>query len=636
MPEISVIIRAYNEEKHLPSLFDALEAQTYRDFETVVVDSGSVDRTRSIARQRADRLVRIRPEDFTFGHSLNTGIANGAGRLAVIVSAHTLPTGREWLARLVAPLADPETAMVYGRQIGWSRSKFSESLDFERTFRPEGKVQTPPDFFANNANSAVRRDLWESHPFDEALPGLEDVEWARYWMERNLRVVYQPEACICHIHAETWAQVRRRYHREGMAAKWIGIRNWYDLPDEVWKETRCFFADLGRALQQGRLMAVGPEIARFRYEKLWGSVGGILDGEKMTSPAGREALFFDKTYRAVVIHGPGVARLEERGIPKLKPGEVLVRVAYQGVCATDLEIYDGTLGYYKSGLAKYPIVPGHEFSGLVAAVGARVSGVAEGDPVVVECVQGCGECAACRKGNAIGCGDRREVGVIGCDGGYAEYVIAPARFVHRLSEEIALERACLCEPLAVVLKGLRRLGRIQEMEEGGRNCAVVGAGPIGHLAARVLARRGHRVTVFDRNPRRLDVLAGSGVGTDRDLGRFAGFDTVVEATGNPDALEAALHNSGAGALILLLGLPYARLDFSFESVVGYDKSIIGSVGSSSEDFEEALAMLPQIDTSAFLEKVFPLNAFGQAWEAARAGTHLKVILKVFDRMNGEL
>ena len=79
-------------------------------------------------------------------------------------------------------------------------------------------------------------------------------------------------------------------------------------------------------------------------------------------------------------------------MPSLKPGEVLLRVSYVGVCGTDLEVLEGTLGYYRSGLAQYPIVPGHESSGTVVAVGPRVTGFNEGDRVVVECIQGCGEC----------------------------------------------------------------------------------------------------------------------------------------------------------------------------------------------------------------------------------------------------
>jgi 2-desacetyl-2-hydroxyethyl bacteriochlorophyllide A dehydrogenase len=636
MPETSIIIRAFNEEKHLPSLLKALAAQKYRNFEVVVVDSGSFDRTQEIAQQQADRLVRIRSDDFTFGHSLNVGLQHSAGRFIAIVSAHTLPIGEEWLGHLVEPLREARTAMVYGKQRGHFSSKFSELLDFERIFGTERQVLTPPYFFANNANSAIRRDLWEQHPFDETLPGLEDIEWAKYWMGRDYKVVYEPAAGIYHIHAENWVQVRRRYYREGQAARWIGIRHRYDVPGEMWRESRYFFGDIADALRQQQLCKKGLEIARFRFEKLLGTVTGIWDGALMENPMTRTKFLFDKPYKAVVIHGPGRVSLDDIELPTLKPSEVMVRVAYQAVCATDLEILDGKLGYYKTGVAKYPIVPGHEFSGTIAALGARVTEVQEGDRVVVECIQGCGECAACRRGNWIGCVDRCEVGVIGRNGGYSEYMVTPVRFAHRLSETLSLRTACLCEPLAVVLKGLKRLGRTWGQAVGPRMCAVVGGGPIGHLAARVLARRGHTVTVFDRNEQRLSYFNGCEIQVDQNLGDLARFDAIVEATGDPDALDIILHNSAAGSTILLLGLPYSRRDFSFEAIVGYDKAVVGSVGSNKEDFDEAIAILPHIDTTAFMEKVMPWMEFQKAWEITRARSYLKVILQVDAALTKEI
>jgi 2-desacetyl-2-hydroxyethyl bacteriochlorophyllide A dehydrogenase len=628
MPEASIIIRAFNEAKHLPGLFDGLAEQTYRDFETVVVDSGSFDLTQEIARQRADQLVTIKSEDFTFGHSLNVGIKHSHGEFIAIVSAHTLPTTSSWLERLIAPLREELTAMVYGRQLGPSGSKVSECWDFERTFGTEPRIMKPPHFFANNANSAVQRKLWLEHPFDETLPGLEDIEWAKYWMNRGYRVAYEPEACIFHVHSETWEQVRRRYYREGQAAKWIGIRHRRDIPREIWRETRFFFGDLGKALRGRQLGKKGAEIARFRYEKLTGTLVGIYDGALMENPLERDKLFFDRHYEAVVIHGPGRASLDTMELPQLKPSEVLVRVAYQAVCATDLEILDGTLGYYKNGLAQYPIVPGHEFSGTVAAVGPRVTNVKVGDGVVVECIQGCGECAACQKDNGIGCVERREVGVIWRNGGYSEYMITPARFVHPLADAASLKEACLCEPIAVVLKGLGRMERTLGGEIRSRACAVVGGGPIGHLAARILTLRGHQVTVFDRDQRRLNYFAGSSIRTAQDLHELASFEVIIEATGDADALSAILNNSAAGATLLLLGLPYAQREFSFETIVGYDKTIVGSVGSSATDFAAAVDLLSQIDTKAFMERTLPLAEFEQAWEISRQRRYLKVILQI--------
>ncbi|MBW1980794.1 MAG: alcohol dehydrogenase catalytic domain-containing protein [Deltaproteobacteria bacterium] len=429
-PETTVVIRTFNEEKFLPALLAALAKQAYRDYETIVVDSGSLDKTCDIARREADKLLHVQSHDFTFGYSLNVGIRNSSGKFIAIVSAHTLPVDEHWLGRLVEPLRDPSTAMVYGRQMGGRSSKFSEIQDMRRTFGPRPRIMRPPRFFANNANSAIRRDLWLEHPFDESLLGLEDIEWAKYWMERNYQVVYEPEAALYHIHEENWRQVRRRYYREAVAARWIGIKgSKHAVATPLQEATRLVF-DWGRFLCSAddrragslRFWQMVGETTRFRANKSIGTIKGLLDGGIMENPNAREEILFDRTCRAVVIHGAGEARLEEIDIPRVKPGDVLIRVAYEAVCATDIEVYEGTLGYYRQGTAKYPIIPGHEFSGRVVDIGPNVNHLKVGHAVVVECIQSCGTCEACQRENWIACNQRVELGVIGRNGGYAEYV----------------------------------------------------------------------------------------------------------------------------------------------------------------------------------------------------------------------
>jgi 2-desacetyl-2-hydroxyethyl bacteriochlorophyllide A dehydrogenase len=625
--ETSIVIRVFNEEKHLLALYEGLNQQVYRDFEIVIVDSGSFDRSRDISEAYVDTLAQIASHDFTFGHSLNVGIEQSRGEFVAIISAHTLPVGDQWLAKLIDPLRDRMTAMVYGCQRGWKTSKFGEILDFQRTFASKRRILSPPNYFANNANSAIRRELWQRHPFDETLPGLEDIEWAKYWMEHGHRVVYEPEAGIYHIHEESWPQVRRRYYREGQAAKWIGVRGRRDLAAEAWREMSSFASDLVTAARQHRLLAKSSEIARFRYEKLIGTCKGIWDGARTDNPLQRRRLLFDKSYRAVVIQRSGRASLVDMELPRVRPGEVLIRVAFQAICATDLEILDGNLGYYKSGVASYPIVPGHEFSGVVALVGARVSDLREGDPVVVECIQGCGQCVECNRENAIGCEQRSEIGVIGRNGGYAEYVLTPARFVHKLPPTIGLKEAALCEPLAVTLKGLRRLDASAGLRIGSP-AMVIGAGPIGHLAARLLHRRGHAVTVVDRNASRLAYFEGTSVATVTEAADYSGFGVIVEATGDAESLENVLSRARAGSVLLLLGFPYGERPFNFERVVGYDLNVVGSVGSTTRDFKEAIQILAKLDLAAFTKAIVPLSDFELGWEMARSRRYLKVMLRV--------
>lgn len=626
--ETSVVIRTFNEQKHLPALLAALKQQEYRDFEVLVIDSGSIDHTREIAVQHGARVVRIDPRDFTFGYSLNVGIRESKGRFIAIVSAHTLPLDGNWLERLVAPFREERVAMVYGRQKGNTLTKFSERRDFERIFGRKRIVMKPPRFFANNANSAVRKDLWEQHPFDQALPGLEDIEWAKYWMGKEYNVVYVPEAALYHIHEENWRQVRHRYYREAVAARWIGIKRKRHTVTDTLAEIAYLTGDIWTALAEPEKNRRIHESVLFRANKAYGNVKGILGALRWQIPSRRDELFFNRACKAVVIEGRGKASIMDVPIPEMKPGDVLIRTAFTAICGTDLEILDGTLGYFQNGMAAYPIIPGHEFSGTVVAIGPNANGIREGDRVVVECIQSCGICPQCKKSNYIACPDRTEVGVLRCNGAYSEYVVMPARFVHVLPREVDLRSAALCEPLAVSIKGLRRLG-LWPMKSGiiPHTCAVVGAGPLGHLCARLLDYLGHSVTVFDQDERRLKVFDGSRIRVGEGLQTgLAGQEFLLEVTGDPEALQPMLTNSDPGATILLLGLPYARRPFSFESIVAYDKSVVGSVGSGREDFMDAIQVIQKLDLSDLTWNLFEPEQYFEAWTKFRSHEVLKALL----------
>jgi threonine dehydrogenase-like Zn-dependent dehydrogenase/GT2 family glycosyltransferase len=623
--EAAILIRTFNEERHLGPLLDALDNQARRGFEVIIVDSGSVDGTLAIAEARADRVVRLDSRDFTFGYSLNAGIAATSAPLVAIVSAHTLPITVDWLANMLRPFEHPEVAMVYGGQRGVPESRYAELRDFERTYADSLRTHRAPAFFANNANSAIRRELWQQHRFDEHLPGLEDIAWARYWVERGKEVAYQPDAAIYHIHDESWAQVHNRYYREAVAARRIGVKSRADaLPDTV-REVTLGVADLLSALKEGQLGRRAGEIVRYRYHKGAGHVRGLLD--KAAEQDRRVAAsYFERAQRAVRVRGAGAVGVELVDMPTVKPGDVLIKVAFAGMCGTDLEIVDGTLGYYSSGMASYPITPGHEFSGRVVSAGANAGKWEAGTPVVVECIQGCGACDACRRGNPIGCDQRAEVGVIRRDGGFADYVVSPSRFVRPLPPEASLRSAVLCEPIAVVLKGLRRLAPTWEDGRGlrGRRCAVVGGGPIGLIAANVLALRGNEVTLFERDPARRAQFSPSVA----HLEQLSRFDAVIEATGSAEALDQVLAGSAADARILLLGLPYGPRPFSFESIVAYDKIVIGSVGSAGEDFAEAIQLLPSLRLDSLTAHGVPFASFAEALYQARERRHPKVILEI--------
>jgi (R,R)-butanediol dehydrogenase/meso-butanediol dehydrogenase/diacetyl reductase/L-iditol 2-dehydrogenase len=157
---------------------------------------------------------------------------------------------------------------------------------------------------------------------------------------------------------------------------------------------------------------------------------------------------------------------------------------------------------------------------------------------------------------------------------------------------------------------------------------VVGAGAIGHLCARILALRGFEVRVFDQTPSRLAYFQSSAIQTSNELTGLEEFDAIVEATGSQQALQLILEKSQPGCVLLLLGFPYASQPFNFETLVGYDKTVIGSVGSAAADFQEAIELLPRLDLTPFLQKTLPLERYQEAWELFHTRQFLKVMMAV--------
>tara|TARA_B100000315_G_scaffold217017_1_gene217310 strand:- start:1020 stop:1475 length:456 start_codon:yes stop_codon:yes gene_type:complete len=148
------------------------------------------------------------------------------------------------------------------------------------------------------------------------------------------------------------------------------------------------------------------------------------------------------------------------------------------------------------------------------------------------------------------------------------------------------------------------------------------------MCALVLAHQGHDVTAFDRNPKRRALFDGTTIKTTDDLSELHRFNVIVEITGDPEVLNRALHESPANATLLLLGLPYGERPFSFEAVAAYDKTVTGSVGSTAEDFDNAIAMLPKLTLGPYFQCPMALENFHAAWTKSQDGDVLKVILDI--------
>jgi glycosyltransferase involved in cell wall biosynthesis len=293
---LSIVIRSFNEEEHIGSLLAGIGHQTLQPAQIVLVDSGSTDRTVEIAQRFGAEVLRIEPESFSFGRSLNFGCAAATGEVIVIASAHVRPVFDTWLEMLTAPLADEQVALAYGRQQGDHRTRFSEAQILSRWF-PDRSDPRQDHPFCNNANAAIRRESWLSQPYDEQLTGLEDLEWARLVIEKGQRIAYVAEAPVIHVHEESWLQVANRYRREAIAHR----RIFHDHRIGMVNAFRLGFAnivsDYYHAIREGVLLTNLGSIPAFRAAQFWGTYHGFAQ-QGSVSAAVRRRFYYPRGFNA--------------------------------------------------------------------------------------------------------------------------------------------------------------------------------------------------------------------------------------------------------------------------------------------------------------------------------------------------
>lgn len=280
-PVCSIVIRAYNEEKHITRLLKGIMEQTIRDVQIILVDSGSTDGTVAAAGAFPVEVVHIQPQDFTFGRSLNLGIAAAKADLVVIASAHVYPVYPDWLEKLLEPFTDPQVGLVYGKQRGANSSKYSEHQVF-RSWFPDQSVSRQAHPFCNNANAAIRRGLWEQHAYDELLTGLEDLAWARWLQTQGAGIAYSAEAEVIHVHHETWRGIYNRYRRESMAFKQIYPHETFHFSDFIRLWWSNVLTDWRAAAGEKALGREWLNVIRFRAMQFWGTYQGYRRSGPLT------------------------------------------------------------------------------------------------------------------------------------------------------------------------------------------------------------------------------------------------------------------------------------------------------------------------------------------------------------------
>ncbi len=199
MKKISIIIRSRNEEKWITSCLDAIFSQSIQDIEVVLVDNKSTDRTIEKAKAFDVNVIRYEADVFKPGYAINLGVQASTGEYFVVISAHCIPVDQYWLENLVRNFTSPETAGVYGRQEPLSFTSDLDKRDLINIFGLDKKYQKKDPFF-HNANSMVKRVVWDEFPFDEGADHIEDRIWAQKILKNGYQIIYEPEASVYHYH----------------------------------------------------------------------------------------------------------------------------------------------------------------------------------------------------------------------------------------------------------------------------------------------------------------------------------------------------------------------------------------------------------------------------------------------------
>ncbi|HCT86555.1 MAG TPA: glycosyl transferase family 2 [Candidatus Margulisbacteria bacterium] len=199
-PKVSIIVRSRNEERWITPCLKSVFNQTFKDFEVILVDNKSTDKTVEKAKQFEVTVVEI--DKYLPGKAINVGIEASCGSYIAILSSHCIPTNEFWLENLVRNLdedTNQEIAGVYGRQEPLAFTHDLDKRDLLITFGLDRRVQIKDSFF-HNANSLVRKSVVETIPFDDTATNIEDRLWGKEIINHGYKIVYEPQASVYHHH----------------------------------------------------------------------------------------------------------------------------------------------------------------------------------------------------------------------------------------------------------------------------------------------------------------------------------------------------------------------------------------------------------------------------------------------------
>jgi len=327
--------------------------------------------------------------------------------------------------------------------------------------------------------------------------------------------------------------------------------------------------------------------------------------------------------RALVVSKPGSWSVTDVPEPKAGPNDIVVAPKAVGICGSDLHILAGEFPP-----TPYPIIPGHEFAGVVVEVGDEVEGVVVGERVAVDPSLFCGTCRFCQAGRGNLCDNWGAIGDT-TSGAFAELVAVPHQNAYKIPESMSFSAGALVEPMSCVVHGIHRLSI-----RAGSDLLIVGGGTIGLMLLQTARRSGaSRVDVVDiddsRCARARDFGADGTANSVEDVIALRGqrYEYVIDASGVPEATAEALKGLDKGGTFLIFGVAPedGRIALSPFAMYNNEYSILGSMAVLNS-FEPALKMLAAktVDVEAMVTHQYPLEEFDRALDTMKSREGLKI------------
>jgi len=335
---------------------------------------------------------------------------------------------------------------------------------------------------------------------------------------------------------------------------------------------------------------------------------------------------------AAFYRGNNVFAVEQTSAQAPKRGEVSVRIAYCGICGTDMHVYHGNM----DARVGHNRILGHEMSGVVEAVGEGVEGISVGQKAVVRPLDHCGECPACLAGHHHICHNLKFLG-LDTDGAMQEIWTVPSHTVHILPDDIRMDHAALIEPLAVACHDVSLSGL-----KAGESALVIGGGPIGVLVAMVAREAGGNVVISEVNEHRIAIAKKLGFEVinpaEQDLpveinNRTGnkGADVVFEVSGTQPGVDAMTACAATRARIVMVAIHAQKPNIDLFQFFWRELQLIGARVYTAEDYEKAISLIASgsIEADTVITDVSPLADIQTAFESLDASpTALKSLIKV--------